>query len=79
MPVTSSDNNPVLVYSPVLNFVQRNLLIGTEDDVIKSHGMEFFYSNLIKVAKTLLWQLCPGHEDCPIRKGNNALVAISAT
>jgi len=27
------------------------------------------------VAKTLLWQLCTGHEDCPIRKGNNALVS----
>ena len=23
----------------------------------------------------LLSQLCPGHEDCPIRKGNNALVS----
>ena len=64
-----------IVYLPVLNFVQSNLLIGAEDDVIKRHGVEFFESNSFKVAKTLLWQLCPGHEDCPIRKGNNALVS----
>ena len=62
MPVTSSDDNPVLVFSPVLNFVQSNLLIGSEDEVIKSHGVEFLDSNSVKVAKTLLWQLCPGHE-----------------
>ena len=73
MPVTS-DDNPVLVYSPVLNFEQSNLLIGAQDDVIKRHGVEFFYSNSVKVAKTLLWQLCLGHDDCPIWKGTNALV-----
>ena len=74
MPATS-DNNHVLVYSPILNFVQSNLLIGAEDDMIKRHGVEFFDSNSVKVAKTLLWHLCLGHEDCPIRKGNNELVS----
>ena len=67
MPANSSDNNPVLVYSPVLNFIQSNLLIAAEDVVIKRHGMELFDIISVKVAKTLLWQLCLGRKDCPIR------------
>ena len=75
MPVTSSNDNPFLVYSPAQNFVQSNLLIGTGDDVIKRHGVEFFDTNSVKVAKISLWPLCPAHEDCRIWKRSNAVVS----
>ena len=67
--------NPVPAYSQVLSCVQSNLLIEAEDDVIKNYEVEFLDTNSAKVAKTLLGQQCPGHEDCPIRKGNNTLVS----
>ena len=38
-------------------------------------GVEFLDTNSVKVAKTLLWHPYPLHEDCPIRKGNNAPVS----
>jgi len=38
----SSEETPELVYSPVLNFIQSNLLSGIEEDIIKRHGMEVF-------------------------------------
>lgn len=69
----SSDEMPELVYSPVLNFIQSNLLSGIEEDIIKRHGMEFFDVNIVKEAKSLLWQISAPELDCPVRKGNNAL------
>ena len=69
----STDETPELVYSPVLNFIQSNLLSGIEEDIIKRHGMEFFDVNIVKEAKSLLWQISAPESDCPVRKGNNAL------
>ena len=64
----------LLVYCPVLNFVQNSIEKGFSPDIMKKHMSEFFTLAQVSEARRQIFQFCHPGEIQPKRVGTNAFI-----